>query len=306
LPIFFNSPGGSVRQAVFIGSTVRQHRMRAGVARTTQVRCRATPTTDETCRKLVQSGSEYKAQLITAGARCASACVWALLGGSVREVSRDAQLGIHSAQPVWTSPAPVSESPPGKEAALERLRKYALDMGVDPALVDAAANVSADQIHWLTRAEIENFGIETHDFHETVWASLQETTLIFSVSKSWSRSEPGMADSTTVLRFRCAGPSEYLLVYESELPIALGNARTEVRLVAGNDSVRLGAPVTSVRGRIFYSRVAVDFVERAAAQPQLQVLDPNGVPGKLALSTLGLSQALAQLRTRCNTATATP
>jgi hypothetical protein len=192
------------------------------------------------------------------------------------------------------------------ETAYERLRKYALDMGIDRALIDAAANVGADQIHWLSRTEIEKFGIETQDFHETGWAPLQETTLIFSISKSWSRSEPGMSKRTTIIRIRCAGPSEYLLVYESELPLAGTTTSGEVRLGVGSDSMPLGVPVALARGRIFYSRVPVDFMERAASQPKLEVLDPSGLPAKLAISTEGLPQALAQLRGRCNTATATP
>ncbi len=62
LPIFFHSNGGDAVAAVLLGVILREH----------------------------------SARLVTGGARCLSACVYALIGGSVRQVARDAQLGIHS------------------------------------------------------------------------------------------------------------------------------------------------------------------------------------------------------------------
>jgi hypothetical protein len=145
LPVFFNSPGGSTIQARIMGRTMREYRMRAGVARTVLI------------------GSEQKARLFTTNSRCASACVYALIGASVRELSPEAELGIHAIRFVWTAPGPIRGSPPSMEAALERLRNYVVEMGVDPALVDVAARAGADDIHWLTRAEIEKFHIDTRD-----------------------------------------------------------------------------------------------------------------------------------------------
>src|SRR5215471_291329 len=72
LPIFFNSTGGLAGQAVLLGEAMREFRMTAGVGRTTPEGCRSV--IDEACRRLIQGKREHKARLVTANARCLSAC----------------------------------------------------------------------------------------------------------------------------------------------------------------------------------------------------------------------------------------
>jgi hypothetical protein len=160
LPVFFNSPGGSTIQARDMGRTMREYQMRAAVGRTIPIDCRAAPRNGETCPAGELSSSEQRARLFTIDARCVSACVYALIGASVREVSPDAKVGIHAIRFVWTAPGPIQGSPPSMDAAKERLRNYVREMGVDPALVDLAAKVGSDDVHWLTRAEIEKLRID--------------------------------------------------------------------------------------------------------------------------------------------------
>jgi hypothetical protein len=159
LPVFFNSIGGSTIQARIMGRRMREYQMRAGIGRTVPTDCRAAPRSGETCRAGEQSGSEQRARLIAIDSLCASACVYALIGAPVREVSAEAKLGIHAIRFVWTAPGPIRGSPPSMQEAQERLRNYVREMGVDPALVDLAAKVGPDDMHWLTQAEIEKFRI---------------------------------------------------------------------------------------------------------------------------------------------------
>ena len=161
LPVFFNSLGGSTIQARDMGRIMREHKMRAGVGRTIPIDCRATPRMVETCSAGERSGLEQRARLLTIDSRCVSACIYALIGALVREVPPEAKLGIHTIRFVWTAPGPIRGSPPSMEAAQERLRNYVLEMGVDPALVDLAAKVGPNDVHWLTRAEMEKFRIDT-------------------------------------------------------------------------------------------------------------------------------------------------
>src|SRR5262245_25191771 len=136
LPIFFHSMGGSTRHALAIGAILREHRMTAGVGRTLPDGCRNG--IDEACRRLLQSKSEHKARLITAGARCFSSCVYALVGASVRQVARDTQLGIHSNRNVRI-PGNVQNGPlPTVDDVNRTLKLYVIEMGVDPGLIDAA------------------------------------------------------------------------------------------------------------------------------------------------------------------------
>jgi hypothetical protein len=96
LPIFFHSDGGLVSQAVLIGVLLRENRMTAGVARTVPEGCRLGFPLDDGCRRLMQSKREHKARLYFGGARCGSACVYAIVGASTRHVDPGATLRIHS------------------------------------------------------------------------------------------------------------------------------------------------------------------------------------------------------------------
>jgi hypothetical protein len=157
LPIFFNSDGGLVREAVQIGLLLRENRMTAGVARTVPEGCRLAIPLDDACRRLMQSKREHKARLYFGGARCGSACVYAMVGASTRHVDPGATLRIHSGV--------------GREIDKTEnfLRRYVIGMGIDPALVDAAAKIPSRSFRGLSRGEMERFGIETRGVYETPW-----------------------------------------------------------------------------------------------------------------------------------------
>ena len=97
LPIFFNSDGGLLREAVQIGLILRENRMTAGVARTVPEGCHLGIPIGDACRRLMQSKRDHKAKLYFGGARCGSACVYAMVGASTRHVDPGATLRIHSA-----------------------------------------------------------------------------------------------------------------------------------------------------------------------------------------------------------------
>src|SRR5258708_28925869 len=63
LPIFFNSDGGLVSQALQIGLILRESRMTAGVARTFPDGCLLGTPLGDACRRLMQSKREHKARL---------------------------------------------------------------------------------------------------------------------------------------------------------------------------------------------------------------------------------------------------
>src|SRR5436190_11650159 len=105
----------------------------------------------------MQSKREHKARLYFGGARCGSACVYAMIGASTRHVEPVATLRIHSSLSLET------------DKHGDFLRRYVLLMGVDPALVDAAAKIPSRTFRGLSGGEIKRFGIETRGVHETPW-----------------------------------------------------------------------------------------------------------------------------------------
>jgi hypothetical protein len=157
LPIFFNSDGGLLSQAVQIGLILRENRMTAGVARTVPEGCHLSSPLGDACRRLMQSKREHKARLYFGGAHCGSACIYAMVGASTRHVDPGAKLRINSSVG------------PEINKTDNFLRRYVIGMGVDPALVDAAAKIPSRSFRELSRGEMERFGIETRGVHETPW-----------------------------------------------------------------------------------------------------------------------------------------
>ena len=172
LPIFFNSDGGLLREAVQIGSILRENRMTVGVARTVAEGCHRGSPLDDACRRLMQSKREHKARLYFGGARCASACVYAMVGASTRHLDPGAKLPINS------------NTGREIEKANNSLRRYVVAMGVDPGLVDAAAKIRSRTFRGLSRGDMERFGIETRGVHETPWFAYQGPAGEFLLLKS--------------------------------------------------------------------------------------------------------------------------
>jgi len=151
LPIFFNSAGGFLIESLAIGRMLRERKMTAGVGITISQDCRGDNVTDESCRRMLQAIGPVKAQLQTAGAVCNSACVYAFIGASNRQIPDDAVLGIHS---------PLLLDSEVQSSRAKR-REYMREMGVDPELVELTDKTPYIDLHLLTRDEIARLQIET-------------------------------------------------------------------------------------------------------------------------------------------------
>src|SRR5205823_8237306 len=95
----------------------------------------------DACRRVMQLKREHKAKLYFGGARCGSACLYAMVGASTRHVDPGATLRIHSG---------VGRELDKTENAL---RRYLIGMGIDPTLVDAAMKIPFRSFRGLSRGE---------------------------------------------------------------------------------------------------------------------------------------------------------
>ena len=235
LPIFFNSTGGDVGQAVGLGTILREHRMTVGIGRTLAEGCRQT--IDEACRRVMQSTREHRARLVTSGAICLSACAYALMGGSIRHVARDARLGVHTLHMPAQAGASSAGSGPSVDDAHHLLKRYLIEMGVDPGLVDVAAKVSADRVRYLSRDEIGRFGIESSEFYQTPWMTYEDVSKRFYALKAVTLVEGigGVEYRTRVLRVGCeiAGRMPFLL--RRELLANEIGVPSAISVTVGND-----------------------------------------------------------------------
>jgi hypothetical protein len=294
LPIFFHSDGGLVSQAVLIGVLLRENRMTAGVARTVPEGCRLGFPLDDGCRRLMQSKREHKARLYFGGARCGSACVYAIVGASTRHVDPGATLRIHSGLG------------PEIDKAENFLRRYVLGMGVDPALVDAAAEIPSRTFRGLSRGEMERFGIETRGVHETPWFAYNGPAGEFALLKSvtFPTGDKGDEYRTSTVGLACSPfhPS-IRFTYHQELTAKESRTPPMIRVKIGDSLIDL-TTLNLEKGlaeksfdldlRQLQSAIGIGTFEITVDQSMIK--KPSIV---VKFSTLGLSASIAALESKC-------
>jgi hypothetical protein len=300
LPVFFNSPGGSVSQSVLIGAQLRQRRMTVGIGRTRPDGCARDAHVDA-CHRVMQSKAEHKARLTVEGARCFSACTYAFVGGSIRNVGKGAKLGVHSAFPRVGVPDRAGVV----DQTHDLLRRYAIEMGIDSGLIDLAAATKSVRMHTLTRAEISRFGVETTPFYETRWLAFQHGDKTFNLIKSVTRGN-GAGDKqgySATIHVACASSFGVLLRYRRELQPDF-KFRPAVSFRVESDSVSLGSGVEQASIGLWSTVATFRMLEQAAERNKIEIVEnyaaaANRDAQTTSISTNGLSEALTVLRKRC-------
>jgi hypothetical protein len=296
LPIFFDSDGGLLREAVQIGLILRENRMTAGVARTVAEGCHLGFPLDDACRRLMQSKREHKARLYFGGSSCASACVYAIIGASTRHVDPVATLRIHSSVG------------PEIDKTENSLRRYVMGMGVDPALVDATAKIPSRSFRGLSRGEMERFGIETRGVYETPWFAYHGPAREFLLLKSitYPTGDTGDQYRTRTVALACSPfPSSIRFMYHQEL--AANETRTPPMIHAKiGDSLIDLSTLNPQKGlieksfdlepRVLQSAIETGSFEITEMFDQSVIKKPSRV---VRFSTLGLSSNLVGLDSKC-------
>jgi hypothetical protein len=285
-----------VGEAVQIGLILRENRMTAAVARTVPEGCHLSFPLDDACRRLMQSKREHKARLYFGGARCGSACVYAMVGASTRHVDPGATLRIHS---VLGGEIDRTEN---------FLRRYVISMGVDPALVDAAAKISTRSFRGLSRGEMERFGIETRDIYETPWFAYHGPAGEFLLLKSVTHPTGDTGDErrTRTVGLACSPfyPS-IRFMYRQELTAGESRIQPMIRarigdslidLTTSNPQKDLIEKSIDLEPRQLQRAIEIGSFEITKTSDQSTIKEPLLVAR---FSTLGLSANLVALESRC-------
>ncbi|MET0923317.1 MAG: hypothetical protein ABWY47_09275 [Xanthobacteraceae bacterium] len=296
--------------------------MTAGVSRTIPAGC--VGASDEACRTLKRSGQTLDAELRSV-ASCNSACVYALVGGKVRQVPPGARLGVHSGKLIQLrSDGRVqfishSSSPPGDKAKFAEmnahLQRYLREMRMDAGLFELAARIPHEQIHYLSRDEIARFGIDHREFQESRWMAMELRPPLFSIFKFVAEAKGAGRKEfrTSVIQVACAGSGRVLTGYLRGLGSDETGAARSIKFAADGRSLVFGqkASISKIdaldTGGSFDTRFAygpLAFFEAAAARGSIDVIeadpaDPAAPPRTTRLSTDGLSNALAELQRTC-------
>ncbi|RRI02313.1 hypothetical protein EH240_12665 [Mesorhizobium tamadayense] len=142
LTVHFNSPGGDVLEAIKIGRIIREWGLDTSIGKTTGV---------------LRDGLVYS-DFPSPGV-CASACAYAVLGGSKRYLSdARSKLGVHQHYSPKSVEKPLELTASAVDRSLDQLftaiiLEYVVSMGVDPEYAVLAQSTSPFEMRWLTEEE---------------------------------------------------------------------------------------------------------------------------------------------------------
>jgi hypothetical protein len=323
LPIFFNSPGGIISQAMTIGRLLREKNITAGVAQTVPENCQGK--NKATCEEHKRDGTPVWAELRTPRAQCSSACVYAFIGARERLVLPGSRLGIHSdklvriyadGRMVAPTRAQLSASERIKiDEDRNRLKRYVVEMGLSADLIDAATKIEHDTVHMLSRDEVARFGIDVTNFRESRWTLDDGRSRAKSILKFVTEAKGPNEFRTSVVRLACENSNTLRVAYIRGLSSLDVSGPTTIKIVAGERSLafpRLGVRSTISAldsGSTFETRAGTAtfaFFESAASGQSIEIEEApeaqsaNRTPRVLTLSTAGLAQSLRGLRPLCS------
>jgi len=320
LPVFFHSPGGLVEEAMIIGRLMREKGMTSGVGLTIPEGCMDEKRKQE-CDELKKSGKKLDADLLTSAGRCSSACAYALLGGKTRVVAPGARIGVHATRSVNIANNQVKIADLSKKSAeqqkadrqryREKLRSYAREMGMNVQLIEVAEDVPHEKIHYLTRNQIAEFGIDRSTFTETPWKFVEGPSIKPAITKFFmeARGQEKTEFPASYIRLACGNSGRATVFYSRGLTSGENNL-WQIKLLVGDDGLQVNS--TGVRQydwieneRSFDVRfAATDFSRLRVSGDVLEIVEASWAsPAPYAhivrLSAEGWGEALGRLREKC-------
>jgi hypothetical protein len=264
----------------------------------------------------MQSGEALEAELDNL-AICTSACVYALIGAEVRHVPPGARIGVH------TGKIPGDDFD-GRYRAMSNARivRYLREMDIVDAFFDVASSVPHEQMRYLSRDEIAEFGIDRSAFQEMrwtamhcLWTGMDWQPQRFSVVKFVveASGEQRKQYHVAAIRLSCAGPERVGLRYFRK-PESKDTAAGSIELSVEGE--RLSFPRAASMAKIDpleagwlearYTSASFAFFEAAATRDSIDIVESDPFettrpPRIIKLSTDGLSKALERLKQACDT-----
>jgi hypothetical protein len=310
-PIYFNSLGGEMRDALAIGRLLRSRKALGRVGRTIADDCPGTQT-DDACDLIKTNRDEVTAHIATRGAVCGSACTFLLFGALTREVAPDAVVAVHGPRVNMEFPPNVTEE--RREKALANAygeadhlgSAYVGEMGIDRDVMTLAESISPDSFHTLTRQELYAFRIDTRNFVETPWTMEKIPNPV--VSKV-AQIKTASGFRRFEWRFLCGGNTQTRLMVADEVGKDTNGTRV-VAMVAGSTKPPqfTKLPVRVGPYEMWTAVITADAMKNLLTVPRLETgestLQPDGKTTStvLEIDTQGLEPASAQLSAACQAA----
>jgi hypothetical protein len=309
-PIYFHSPGGSVRPSYVIARMLRGRKAVARIGRTIATACASGTQVDAACVKVKSGGGEVEAELTTRNAMCNSACGYQFLGATTREVAPDAMMAVHNSKLTLVvhgqmSAQQMAEFRQRGMANADRERAaFVTSMGVSRELDDLIKTVKFETLHVLTRAELYRFGIDKRSLLETPWTF--ETAARPYVRKlATAKLGDGAAFRSMEWRLYCDAKTRARLMFVRESGEDAGS-RTVVLMAGPQKSVAFGKyPARVGKYEVWSDIVTAEAMQAMQAVPRLQMgegtltADGKTSPSTFDIDTLGLEAAWTRLLASC-------
>jgi hypothetical protein len=212
---------------------------------------------------------------------------------------------------MWTPGATLrihSAAGPEIDKAENFLRRYLVGMGVDPALVDAAAKIPSRTFRGLSRGEMERLGIETRGIHETPWFTSHGPAGEILLLKSVTYPTGGTGDEyrTRIVGLACTPFHPTIrFIYHQELTAKESRNPPLIRAKIGDSIIDLTAlnaqknfaeKSFDLEPRQLQSAIEIGSFEITEVFDQSAIKKPSLV---VRVSTLGLSANIVALESKC-------
>ncbi|TYC54098.1 hypothetical protein FMN50_13250 [Rhodobacterales bacterium] len=191
--VLLHSPGGSLLAGLKLGEIIRENLLETRVG--------------------IWKPDGFRGDIETGGI-CASACAYAFLGGTVRQVPEGNRLGFHQ---FFLSAPRAAEIPPDKLGeALEKAQelssivvRYLLEMGIDARIFVLGSGAKPDEMFFPDESQLAEFALVTpHEFGEFYLEPYKAGL----VAASKRRGETRLYDTALQVTSYCRDKSPYLLV----------------------------------------------------------------------------------------------
>jgi hypothetical protein len=310
-PIYFHSPGGSVRPSYVIARLLRSRKAVARIGRTIAIACAGGTQVDAACLKIKTAGGEVEAELTTRNAMCNSACGYLFLGATTREVAPDAAVAVHNSKltlVIHGHPPPqvVAEFRERGMARADRERAaFIAAMGIKGELNDLIRTVKFESLHVLTRPELYRFGIDTRAFSETAW-TLEAASRPYAHKLAVAKKDDGASFRMMEWRLFCENKDRARLMFAREFDEGAAGTSTVIMMAGPEKAIAFGKfPARVGKYEVWSDTVAPDAMKAMLSAPNLQLGESASTgDGKTRLSTsdidtVGLEPAWTQLLASC-------
>jgi hypothetical protein len=318
-PIYFHSPGGSVRPSYVIARLLRRRKATARIGRTIATACAGGTQVDAACLKVKTAGREVEAELTTRNAMCNSACGYLFLGATTREVAPDAAIAVHNSRLTLVARGPfsaqqIADFKRHSMAKADRERAaFVVSMGISRELDDLIKTVKFESLHVLTRAELYRFGIDTRPLPETAW-TLEAASRPYVRKIAAAKQGDGAAFRTMEWRLFCENKDRARLMFVREFEGGSGPVSTTMMLQAGSEkSVKFGkSPARVGKFDVWSEVVAPDTMQAMLTASNLRMgegtvtSEGKSLVSTLEVGTLGLEPSWIKLLASCPANAARP